>query len=58
MGALEMGCHFAARAGSVAAANRCGDPAVLRRTVSSALGRFWRDRTGRRPVILPILVEV
>jgi ribonuclease J len=35
-----------------------GDPAVVRRTVSSALGRFWRDRTGRRPVILPILVEV
>ena len=34
------------------------DPAVVRRTVSSALGRFWRDRTGRRPVILPILVEV
>ena len=35
-----------------------GDQAVIRRTVSSALGRFWRDRTGRRPVILPILVEV
>ena len=34
------------------------DQAVVRRTVSSALGRFWRDRTGRRPVILPILVEV
>ncbi len=34
------------------------DPAVVRRLVSSALGRFWRDRTGRRPVILPILVEV
>ena len=35
-----------------------GDPAAIRRTVSSALGRFWRDSTGRRPVILPILVEV
>jgi ribonuclease J len=35
-----------------------GDPAVVRRTVSAALGKFWRDRTGRRPVILPILVEV
>ena len=35
-----------------------GDPATMRRTVSAALGRFWRDRTGRRPVILPILVEM
>jgi ribonuclease J len=35
-----------------------GDPATIRRTVSSALGRFWKDQTGRRPVILPILVEV
>jgi len=35
-----------------------GDPAVVRRTVSSALGRFWNERTGRRPVILPIVVEV
>ncbi|MDP9406013.1 MAG: ribonuclease J [Actinomycetota bacterium] len=34
------------------------DPAVVRRLVSSALGRFWKERTGRRPVILPILVEV
>ena len=32
--------------------------AVVRRTTSSALGRFWKDRTGRRPVILPIVVEV
>ena len=35
-----------------------GDPATVRRTVSTTLARFWRDRTGRRPVILPILVEV
>ena len=41
-----------------AAAHGDGDPAVIRRTVSESLGRFWRDRTGRRPVILPILVEV
>ncbi len=34
------------------------DPAVVRRAVSSSLGRFWKERTGRRPVILPILVEV
>ena len=40
------------------AAGADSDPAVVRRTVSTALGRFWRDRTGRRPVILPILVEV
>jgi ribonuclease J len=41
-----------------AVAGADGDPAAIRRTVSSALGRFWRDSTGRRPVILPILVEV
>jgi ribonuclease J len=35
-----------------------GDLAVMRRTVSASLGRFWKERTGRRPVILPILVEV
>ncbi|MDQ3974226.1 MAG: ribonuclease J [Actinomycetota bacterium] len=34
-----------------------GDPAVIRRTVSQTLGRFWRDQVGRRPVILPLLVE-
>ncbi|MPZ73684.1 MAG: RNase J family beta-CASP ribonuclease [Nitriliruptorales bacterium] len=41
-----------------AAGHGDGDPAAVRRTVSSALGRYWHDRTGRRPVILPILVEV
>lgn len=35
-----------------------GNPAVIRRTVSTTLGRFWRDQVGRRPVILPLLVEV
>ena len=35
-----------------------GDPATVRRTVSQTLARFWKERTGRRPVILPILVEV
>jgi ribonuclease J len=34
------------------------DPAILRRTISTTLGRFWRDQVGRRPVILPLLVEV
>ncbi|MGH8896383.1 MAG: ribonuclease J [Egibacteraceae bacterium] len=34
------------------------DPALVRRTISITLGRFWRDQVGRRPVILPLLVEV
>ncbi len=34
------------------------DPAVIRRAISTTLGRFWRDQVGRRPVILPLLVEV
>lgn len=37
---------------------RESDPAVIRRTVSTTLGQFWRDQVGRRPVILPLLVEV
>ncbi|HVL99901.1 MAG TPA: ribonuclease J [Egibacteraceae bacterium] len=35
-----------------------GDEAVVRRTSVQALARFWRDQVGRRPVILPVLVEV
>lgn len=35
-----------------------GDLAVVRRSTVRALGRFWREATGRRPVILPVLVEV
>jgi ribonuclease J len=35
-----------------------GDQAVVRRTAVQALARFWREQTGRRPVILPLLVEV
>ncbi|CAN5198143.1 ribonuclease J [soil metagenome] len=35
-----------------------GDPAVIRRTAVQTLARFWRERTGRRPVILPHIVEV
>jgi ribonuclease J len=34
------------------------DQAVVRRTTVQALARFWREQTGRRPVILPLLVEV
>lgn len=37
---------------------RNSDLSVLRRTISTTLGRFWRDQVGRRPVILPLLVEV
>ncbi len=39
-------------------ADNGSDPALVRRAVSSSLGRFWKERTGRRPVILPILVQV
>ncbi|MBW3602892.1 MAG: ribonuclease J [Actinobacteria bacterium] len=35
-----------------------GDPAVIRRMAVQTLARFWRERTGRRPVILPHIVEV
>jgi ribonuclease J len=35
-----------------------GDLAVVRRETVRALGRFWRDATGRRPVILPVLMEI
>jgi len=35
-----------------------GDLAVMRRTTVQSLARFWREATGRRPVILPVLVEV
>jgi ribonuclease J len=37
---------------------RGGDDAVIRRDAAKALARFWKDQTGRRPVILPVLVEV
>jgi ribonuclease J len=35
-----------------------GEEAVVRRLTVQTLGRFWRDQTGRRPVILPLLVEL
>jgi len=35
-----------------------GDQAVIRRDTVRALARFWKEATGRRPVILPVLMEV
>jgi ribonuclease J len=35
-----------------------GDEAVVRRMTVQTLARFWRDQVGRRPVILPVVVEV
>lgn len=37
---------------------RDGDEAVVRRMAVQALARFWKEQTGRRPAILPVLVEV
>ncbi len=34
------------------------DPSGLRRTVTTTLGQFWRENVGRRPVILPVVMEV
>jgi ribonuclease J len=39
-------------------AGRDSDGAVIRRTTAQTLARFWREQTGRRPVILPLLVEL
>jgi ribonuclease J len=35
-----------------------GEEAVVRQLTVQALARFWREQTGRRPVILPLLVEL
>ncbi|MEX0659471.1 MAG: ribonuclease J [Egibacteraceae bacterium] len=35
-----------------------GDEGVVRRTSVQALARFWREQVGRRPVILPVIVEL
>jgi ribonuclease J len=35
-----------------------GETSVVRRTTAQTLARFWREQTGRRPVILPLLVEL
>ena len=34
------------------------EAAVLRRITVQTLARYWKEQTGRRPVILPIVVEV
>ena len=34
------------------------EESVVRRTTAQTLARFWREQTGRRPVILPLLVEL
>jgi ribonuclease J len=34
------------------------DTAAVQREVVQALGRFWRQETGRRPVILPVVQEL
>jgi ribonuclease J len=35
-----------------------GETSVVRRAAVQTLGRFWREQTGRRPVILPVIVEL
>lgn len=35
-----------------------GDEAVVRRTTVQTLAHFWRDQIGRRPAILPVVVEL
>jgi ribonuclease J len=37
---------------------RLGDHAAVQRHVTQALGRFWRAETGRRPVILPVVLDL
>jgi ribonuclease J len=34
------------------------DAAAIQRHVTQALGRYWRHEVGRRPVLLPIVLEV
>lgn len=40
------------------AATKFEDLAAVQRHVVQALGRFWREHTGRRPFILPIVQDV
>jgi ribonuclease J len=34
------------------------DSDAVRRHVTQALGRYWKSETGRRPVILPVVLDV
>jgi mRNA degradation ribonuclease J1/J2 len=38
--------------------SRFADLPAVQRHVTQALGRFWRQEVGRRPVILPVVLEV
>jgi mRNA degradation ribonuclease J1/J2 len=37
---------------------RFEDLQAVQRHVVQALGRFWKERTGRRPFILPVVQEL
>ena len=37
--------------------HRFADVQAIQRHVTQALGRFWKHEVGRRPVILPIVLE-
>ncbi|MDX1658606.1 MAG: ribonuclease J [Nitriliruptorales bacterium] len=39
-------------------AHKFTDSAGIQRHVTQALGRYWRSQTGRRPVLLPVVLEV
>ncbi len=38
--------------------HRFADHQAIQRHVTQALGRFWKQEVGRRPVILPIVLEI
>ncbi|MDP8960812.1 MAG: ribonuclease J, partial [Actinomycetota bacterium] len=40
------------------AARKLHDPAAIQRHVVQALGTYWRSQTGRRPIIIPLVVGV
>ncbi|MCA1711954.1 MAG: ribonuclease J [Actinobacteria bacterium] len=40
------------------ARDKFGDLSALQRHVTQSLGTYWRAQTGRRPVIMPIVVEI
>ncbi len=40
------------------AARKLHDPSAIQRHVVQALGSYWRGQTGRRPIIIPLVVGV